>query len=188
MQNNNLRNGAKFSSSSRRRLRREPLQGDVQEEGQGEEWSDAGRHPPRHLPAANVLRPSQIHALTHHVLFTSDFYCINKSFQPTLSSHYQRGSVLPGIARLQWVMFIRAVSESLLLSPIPSSEKTTNSFTRSQDESNFPQANQFFTEERSHLPPADPTARPTTTERGEVKGGLNHHIINHHLQLFPFQS
>ena len=42
-----------------------PLQEDVQEEGQGEEWSDAGRHPPRHLPAANVLRPNHIHAVSH---------------------------------------------------------------------------------------------------------------------------
>ena len=49
--------------SSRRRLRRGPVQGDVQEEGQGEEWSDAGRHPPRHLPAANVLRPNHLHAI-----------------------------------------------------------------------------------------------------------------------------
>ena len=35
--------------SSRRRPRRGPLQGDVYEEGEGEEWSDAGHHPPRHL-------------------------------------------------------------------------------------------------------------------------------------------
>ena len=51
--------------SSRRRPRRRPLQGDVQEEGQGEEWSDAGRHPPWHLPAANVLRPNHIHGTSH---------------------------------------------------------------------------------------------------------------------------
>ena len=37
--------------SSRRRTRRGPLKGDVQEEGQGEEWSDTGCHPPWHLPA-----------------------------------------------------------------------------------------------------------------------------------------
>ena len=45
-----LARDSKFSSyhSSRRRPRRGPLWGDVQEEGQGEEWSDAGRHPPRH--------------------------------------------------------------------------------------------------------------------------------------------
>ena len=69
-------------------------------------------------------------------------------------------------------MFIRAVSGSLRLSLIPSSEQTTSScinFMRFQDESNYPQAIQFFSEERSHLPPADPTTRPTTTEarRGE---------------------
>ena len=69
-------------------------------------------------------------------------------------------------------MFIRAVSGSLRLSPIPSSEQTTSScdtFMRFQDESNYPQAIEFFSEERLHLPPADPTTRPTTTEarRGE---------------------
>ena len=39
------------------------LQGDVQEEVQGEKWSDAGHHPPRNLPAANVLQPNRIYAL-----------------------------------------------------------------------------------------------------------------------------
>ena len=52
--------------SSRRRPRRGPLQGDVQEEGQGEEWSDAGRHPPRHFPAADLTRPNHIHAEISH--------------------------------------------------------------------------------------------------------------------------
>ena len=55
--------------SSRRRPRRRPLQGDVQEEGQGEEWSDAGRHPPWHLPAANVLRPNHIHAIMQYLTY-----------------------------------------------------------------------------------------------------------------------
>ena len=95
-----------------------------------------------------------------------------------LSSHSQRGSVLPGISRPQWVIFIRAVSESLRLSPIPSpsSEKTIIScvpFKRFEDESKYPQAIQFFKEERSHLPTADPSTRPTTTEQGEMKGGIN---------------
>ena len=45
-------------------LKLSSLQGDVQEEGQGEEWSDAGRHPPWQLPAANVLRTSQKHAIS----------------------------------------------------------------------------------------------------------------------------
>ncbi len=51
--------------SSRRVLRRGPLQGDVQEERQGEEWSDTGRHPHQHLPAANVMRLYQTQALSH---------------------------------------------------------------------------------------------------------------------------
>ena len=41
-------------------------QGDVlEEEVEEEEWSDAGRHPPRHFPAANVIRPNHIHAVYH---------------------------------------------------------------------------------------------------------------------------
>ena len=36
-------------------------QGDVlEEEVQEEEWSDAGRHPSRHFPAANVIQPNHI--------------------------------------------------------------------------------------------------------------------------------
>ena len=76
------------------------------------------------------------------------------------------------------------------LCPIPSKQWEDHlsciTFMRSQDESDYPQANQFFME-RSHLPQADPTARPTTTERGEAKEGFN----NSQLQLlstkFPFK-
>ena len=35
-------------------LQNPALQGDVQEEDKGEEWSDAGRLPHQHLPAADV--------------------------------------------------------------------------------------------------------------------------------------
>ena len=42
-------------------------QGDVlEEEVQEEEWSDAGRHPPRHFPAADLTRPNHIHAEISH--------------------------------------------------------------------------------------------------------------------------
>ena len=66
--------------SSRRRTRRGPLKGDVQEEGQGEEWSDTGCHPPWHLPAC----------LCAHLMFTSFFLYPNKSFQPEPSPLTQR--------------------------------------------------------------------------------------------------
>ena len=59
----------------------------------------------------------------------------NKSFQPEPSPLNQRGSVTRNLSSYNWVMSIRAVSESLRLSTIPSSsEKTTTScipFTRS---------------------------------------------------------
>ena len=74
--------------SSRRHPRRAPLQGDVQEEGQGEEWSDAGHLPSRHLPAANMLRPNHIHAIPHTICLRL-FYSLNKLFQPRSSSRYQ---------------------------------------------------------------------------------------------------
>ena len=91
-----------------------------------------------------------------HVMFTSVFFSMNKSFRPEPSSRSQRGSVYQESLELFWVMFTRAVSESLHLPPIPSSEKSIIScviFMRSPDESNYPQAIQFLIE-RSHLPPA----------------------------------
>ena len=90
-------------------------------------------------------------------MFTSDFYVTKKSFQPKPFVSIPAWFRYTGnLSSYIWVMFIRAVSESLHLSPIPSSEKTTTScitFTRSQDESNYPQAIQFLIE-RSNLPPA----------------------------------
>ena len=50
----------------------------------------AGRHPPRHLPAANVLRPYHIHALSHtSCLRLISIYEI-KAFQPEPSSQSLR--------------------------------------------------------------------------------------------------
>ena len=56
-------------------------QGDVlEEEVEEEEWSDAGRHPHQHFPAANVLRPYQMHALSHtYCQLLISIYRINHS-------------------------------------------------------------------------------------------------------------
>ena len=56
-------------------------QGDVlEEEVEEEEWSDAGRHPPRHFPAANVIRPNHTPArISHTCLHVIVFHSINYS-------------------------------------------------------------------------------------------------------------
>ena len=55
-------------ASDSRVLQLSSLQGDVQEEVQEEEWSDSGRHPPRHCAAT---KPCPCCIL--HIMFTSDF-------------------------------------------------------------------------------------------------------------------
>ena len=111
-----------------------------------------------------------------HMLSTSDFYLSNKSFQPSPLSQSQHGSVLPGISRLQWVMFIRAVSESLRLSPIPSSEKNHQLLLHLHAVPGWVQQpagkSVLQCAARSHLPPADPTPRRTTSKARQGEGRI----------------